>query len=166
MADRLTVAGFATAHVTGLTVLVLLGFHLRSTLGGILEPIGTVTGVLLFGVLWGVAIVTHHYGFGASEPWSVDDRRTAIRLFGAGFAWGALTGAGTFWVLAILGLSGLLVADPSAIVDILSFPTLLIVLLGTALSLVIGGAVGLVAAAFDLGVGDVVDRIRASRSRK
>lgn len=159
MADRLSAFGFATAHVAVLTVVGILGLHYSSSLGSALEPVGTVVGSLLFGLLWAVAIVTHRRGFESVDPWSVDDRRSAARFVGAGTVWGGLTGAVVFWSVAAGGVLAGLAADPARAADLLSVPTGLLALLGTGTALVIGGAVGTVAAIVDLGAIGAAERI-------
>lgn len=154
----MTVLGFATTHVTGLTVLVVLGLHSSSSLGESLAPVGTMTGFLLFGILWIVTVITHHYGFETVDLWSIEDRRTAIKFIGAGFLWGALTGIGTFWVLVIVAVLSNLLSDPTSLIDFISVPTILIALLGTGVSLLLGGVVGIIAASFDIGVISAIKR--------
>lgn len=157
MAERLEAVGLATAHVCLVSLLGVLALQATGSLGPTLEPLGTGTGLLLFGILWMVALATHHRGI---DPASlrIPSGWAWVDLLAAGFAWGAITGAGFFWAVAILGLGSIAIGDPAALVDIASVTTLLLGLIGTALSLLVGGIIGILAAMIDVGTFTVAKR--------
>lgn len=161
MAERLEAVGLATAHVCLVGLAGVLALHATGSLGPALEPLGTGTGLALFGILWVVALATHHRGI---DPASLRGPSgwAWVDLLAAGFAWGAITGAGFFWAIAALGLGSVLLGDPTAVADIASVTTLLLGLIGTAMSLLVGGMIGVLAAMIDAGTFTVAQRISQS----
>lgn len=159
MVDRLTVIAFATAHVSALTLVSVLALHLVGTLGDLLEPIGTATGVGLFLVLWAITGYTHHRGFARADPWDLVPDRSVGRYLVVGSAWGGITGLAFLWILLFPFLLVVVLADPMSSGQLVSIPTLLLLVLVSGISVVVGAIVGLLAAAADVLVVDAVDRL-------
>ncbi|WP_336022191.1 hypothetical protein [Halobellus salinisoli] len=124
----------ATFDLVALALLLLLSVHLSGALGDALAGLGTVTGLLLFGYLWGLVV--------AGVRWVLADgglarRPGVLQLLSRGALGGA--GVGSGFVVGIILVGGAVVAvdDPSIVTSIA-----LLGGIGAVVSAIIGAIVG------------------------
>jgi hypothetical protein len=151
--DPLLVTSLATFHTTLLLAVILALGQATGAIGDLLGGLGTLVGFGLFGLLWGTTLYTNWRWLGdvsvlADEP----DIRHVLRR---AFVWGALDG-----VLFFLGLLAVLVLsrispDTQVTLDALLGALGVVVFLaalGSAVAIIVGGIVGVVLGALDLGL--------------
>ncbi|GEM_PF-5805194 len=91
-AGWLEAVGLATLHVSLLVGALVLALHRAGTLGQLLQGIGTLPGVALFLVLWGLTL-------GATRQALVQMREKPLReAMGVGGVWGGAVGASFVWI--------------------------------------------------------------------
>jgi hypothetical protein len=151
--DGLETWSVATFDVVAFSLVLVTAGHASGGLAGSLADVGTVPGVLLFGYLWLLVVAAVRWVLAEGGLGRSGDRRLRT-LAGRGTAAGAATGAAFLdGVLVVAALPRVL----SGSLDVLSFGLLL--LIGTAISAVVGGLVGLLLGLVDLGLVRAADRL-------
>lgn len=147
--DPLAVWAVATFNVAVLVAALVGALHLDGRLGDVLAGLNTWVGVALYCCLWATTWWTNG-GWLAG----LDGDDGLIGTLVAGGTWGGVNGVLFFWVLFFVAVIPTVGFDPTAVLFYL-----LALGIGTVLALGIGGIVGVLAAALDLALFRVADRL-------
>lgn len=137
-ADALEIWTIATCNVVLFGVVGVLAGHLSGALADVLQGLGTLPGVLVFGYLWTLVVVATRWAL-ADGGLARTDQGEMNRLLIRGAIAGALIGAGFLLGLVV---GGGLISVASGSIELVSVA--LIGLIGSLVSAIVGAVVGVV----------------------
>ncbi|WP_198661968.1 hypothetical protein, partial [Halorussus litoreus] len=150
--DPLVVLALATFHTALLVAAIVAGLHFAGPLGELLDGLQTSLGLGLYIALWATTWWTNRRWLGVvADP---ESDVSSSMVVGTGGKWGGVNGVFFFWVLFFAAVVPTVGFD----IDATLF-YLLALGVGTLLALGIGGIVGVLAAAVDLALFRVADRL-------
>lgn len=147
--DRLLVVGLATFHTTLLLAVLVGAGYATATIGDLLGGLGTLTGFALFGLLWGTTLWTNWRWL--ASVGLLADERDARNILRRATVWGGIDGV--LFFLGFLVIFLLVRTAPGTTVTIEGVGLVgFFALLGSAVATVVGGVLGVLLGALDLGL--------------